>query len=89
MQEIITVPVLILKDEQFEVEKFGDGKVIDFAFKNIGATAVLLWGMFPLAVGEGLVSFPGYKDKIRKDSISISFTGGTGSLLVLITKYAC
>ena len=43
--------------------------------------------MLPLNVGDGLISFPGYFDKIRKDSISISFTGGTGALLCLITKY--
>jgi len=89
MREIITIPVKITENQQFEPEQYAEGKVIDFAFKNIGLSDVLLWGIFPLAVGDGLISFSGYKDKIRKDSISISFTGGTGNLLVLITKYSC
>jgi len=77
----------ITKDQQFEVEKYAKDTAIDFAVKNIGETDVTLRGNIPLLVGDGLLSFPGYEDKIRKDSIAVKFAGGEGRLLVLITKY--
>lgn len=89
MDQITTVPVLITESGQFEPESIGHKRIIDYAFKNIGSTDVLLWGMFPLNAGDGLISFSGYKDKIRKDSISIEFTSGTGKLICFITKYVC
>lgn len=87
--EIITVPILVRENMQFDVESIADGHVLSFAVKNIGTTDCTLWGQFPIAVGDGLISFEGYFDKIRKDSFSIDFFSGAGQLLILITKYAC
>ena len=87
VQQIETVSVLLEKDQHLEVEKFAPNGAIDFAMKNIGETDIMLWGSCPLLVDDGLLSFPGYENKIRKDSISIKFDGGEGKLLVLITKY--
>jgi hypothetical protein len=65
------------------------GKVKDFAIKNIGATDALLYGYFPLNVGDGLISFAGYDDVLRNDNFQIQFAGGVGEIIILYTRYQC
>lgn len=81
---IQTQTVLIQANKTVNISQYGD--ILDYGFKNIGATDCVLYGNFPLLVGDGLFSVNGYLDHYRNDNIEVTFTGGAGSLLLYLTK---
>jgi len=74
-----------------------DGKIegrdcLNMTITNLSDAAVTLWGFFTLPVNAS-IPLPGYMDSniftVRKDSIALSFTGSSNSLLVLRDYIKC
>lgn len=80
------------KDIEINLEQFKTAK--DISFKNIGTTDCRIMktvgsDYFPLIVGDPMVTFGGYDNTIRNDEFKITFTGGTGLIVALITTEDC
>lgn len=85
MKKIRTSLTNIFSDTEQDLGVIGN--VMDVSFKNIGLTAVTINtidGKFTLQPAEPMVTFGGYENYYRTDTLKIAFAGGTGNLLLFM-----
>lgn len=60
-----------------------------YSFKNIGATDCTLYINnvgFPVAVGDGMLTFGGFDNSFCNDQLYVEFVGGTGDAILVLSR---
>lgn len=87
MKLIRTQNILVVKNDRIDLKKYPG--CMDMAFRNDGSTDCFLQPeggvQERIQPGDPLLTWGGYEGYYRNDSLSVTFTGGTGRLYIDLT----